>query len=173
VTFLDRDRTLGVIINDPPRRPRAPHVRFERVIEHHFGGSKNVERDLYPQSSAVADWISRNISMAPMPGLRKMTVGVTRDSDVELNVTMNVVERDGDQPTDVVFHYRFSGHIFHGMGQASAMAMVERGTYDLLRRAVLHELDECWHVAGERVRDPHEHDLKVNVLPPAAGEPIK
>lgn len=36
-----------------------------------------------------------------------------------------------------------------------------------VREAVLHELDECWLVDGQRVRDPHSLDVTKYTRVPA------
>lgn len=173
MTFLLKDPSPVVIV-DIRRRPR---VRFRR--EDTTKVPRSSLEHMYPRADRAAGWIAENIAMAPMPGLKWMTVGLSDNGSVNLIARFAVHAREDTAEAregeliDVRFGYTISGMMLEHADAAHVQGYIQRAVYELLLRAVRHELDECFHVGGVRVKDPHELDAKINVLPPADGPPIK
>jgi hypothetical protein len=69
---------------------------------------------------------------------------------VVIEVTTYVKDRlNPELMIDVVFSERFNMDLFNRIPHEELL-------YGIVRRLVLHELDECWLVHGQRVHDPHK-----------------
>jgi len=74
---------------------------------------------------------------------------------VDLKFQCSVLDRDTRARTMVVIPCRFE--VFDD-GPPPERPMVHGTVYRTVQAMLLHELDEAWHVRGERVNDPHRND---------------
>lgn len=83
-----------------------------------------------------------------------------------IRVTLVVLNRDSGEPARV----QQEAHV-HCSGRHE---VVIEGVYGLVKKMVLHELDECFMVYGERVKDPHADEIVIHQyphpLPPFRGK---
>jgi hypothetical protein len=83
------------------------------------------------------------------------------DDAAEVTVVMRVPDiLDQKRSTRVVFTKTIRAGFFEAMGRDRRVLerFWTRSVYELLRDALLHELDEHFRVDGERVRDPHRDE---------------
>lgn len=91
-----------------------------------------------------------DLSLLPWKPTISLRVGPFRPS-LEVTITISVEDRETRQPSIV----RFSQECFPEDSEH-----FERFVFELVRKVVLHELDEAWVVNGVRERDPHAGEFK-------------
>jgi hypothetical protein len=74
-----------------------------------------------------------------------------------LRIDCTVPDRDGSgDMVAFVVEKKFAQHTIEHF----APEMVVREVYELVKRVLIHELDEGFYVADKRVFDPHKHDAR-------------